>query len=102
MKAIESDASFKQAEGFEGVYETLIDNVSFAVSPEDDGCTTDVMVQKAESAPMFRFEDINRALLAKGYNVFHKIYCVNSKMFANVFARHADSLPAYYHYSRPG
>ncbi len=66
-QAIESDSSFKQAKGFEGVYETMVDNISFAVSPEDDGCTTDVMVQKGESAPMFRFEDINQALLAKGY-----------------------------------
>ncbi len=67
-QAIENDSSFKQAKGFEGVYETLVDNVSFAVSPEDDGCTTDVMVQNDDkSAPMFRFEDINRALLAKGY-----------------------------------
>jgi len=66
-QAIESDSSFKQAKGFEGVYETLVDNVSFAVSPEDDGCTTDVMVQNGNNAPMFRFEDINQALLAKGY-----------------------------------
>ena len=67
QKAIESDSSFKQAKGFEGVYETMVDNISFAVSPEDDGCTTDVMVQNGESAPIFRFEDINQALIAKGY-----------------------------------
>ncbi len=66
-KAIESDPGFKQAKGFDGVYETMVDSISFAVSPEDDGCTTDVMVQNGESAPMFRFEDINQALLAKGY-----------------------------------
>lgn len=66
-QAIEKDPAFKQAEGFEGVYETLIDNISFAVSPEDDGCTTDVMVQNNNAAPLFHFEDINQALIEKGY-----------------------------------
>lgn len=66
-RAIEKDASFTRAKGFEGVYETYINEVSFAVSPEEDGCTTDVMVKKSDSAPLFLFEDINNALLEKGY-----------------------------------
>ena len=56
----------KLAKDFEGVYEVLISNVSFAVSPEDDGCTTDVMLQ-VDGKQLFTFEDINKALLASGY-----------------------------------
>lgn len=65
--ALESDTNFKLAKGFEGVYETNVENISFAVSPEDDGCTTDVMVKNGDSDPLFLFEDINQALIGKGY-----------------------------------
>jgi hypothetical protein len=54
------------AKDFEGVYEVLISDVSFAVSPEEDGCTTDVMLQ-ADGKQLFSFEDINKALIANGY-----------------------------------
>lgn len=54
------------AKDFDGVYEVLISNVSFAVSPEDDGCTTDVMLQ-VNGKQLFTFDDINKALLASGY-----------------------------------
>lgn len=58
--------TLKPASEFEGVYEVLISDVSFAVSPEEDGCTTDVMV-KSNGKQLFSFEDINSALLASGY-----------------------------------
>ncbi len=58
--------SLNLAKDFEGVYEVLISDVSFAVSPEEDGCTTDVMVQ-ANGKQLFSFEEINKALLASGY-----------------------------------
>jgi len=58
--------TLKLAKDFDGVYEVLISNVSFAVSPEDDGCTTDVMLQ-VDGKQLFTFEDINKALLASGY-----------------------------------
>lgn len=65
--ALDEDINFKLAKGFEGVYETHVDSISFAVSPEDDGCTTDVMVKTGANAPLFLFEDINNALISKGY-----------------------------------
>jgi len=66
--ALEKDANFTPAKGFDGVFETHVNDISFAVSPEDDGCTTDVMVKNEnDSSPLFLFEDINKALLAKGY-----------------------------------
>ena len=55
------------AKDFKGVYETFVDGVSFAVSPEEDGCTTDVMVQTNDNKELFSFEDINKALIELGY-----------------------------------
>lgn len=54
------------AKNFEGVYEVVVGKISFAVSPEEDGCTTDVMVQDGEKQ-LFSFEDINKALIDSGY-----------------------------------
>jgi len=72
--ALSSDKRFKPAQGFEGVFETHVDKISFAVSPETDGCTTDVMIKnRIAGGVMFDFEDINRALLAKGYKDTGKV-----------------------------
>jgi hypothetical protein len=66
--ALSEDKRFSLAQGFDGVYETHINKISFAVSPETDGCTTDVMIKnRIAGGVMFNFEDINKALLAKGY-----------------------------------
>lgn len=55
------------AKDFNGVYEVHKHGVSYAVSPEEDGCTTDVMVQTADKQELFTFEDINSALIKLGY-----------------------------------
>jgi hypothetical protein len=66
--ALSGDNRFTLAQGFDGVYETHINKISFAVSPETDGCTTDVMIKnRVAGGIMFNFDDINKALLAKGY-----------------------------------
>jgi len=63
---LEQAPTLNLAKDFEGVYEVLISDVSFAVSPEEDGCTTDVMLQ-VDGKQLFTFEDINKALIASGY-----------------------------------
>ena len=55
------------AKDFNGVYEVFVDKVSFAISPEEDGCTTDVMVQTEKQETLFSFDDINKALIKSGY-----------------------------------
>lgn len=66
--ALSEDKRFTLADGFDGVYETHINKISFAVSPETDGCTTDVMIKnRIAGGIMFEFEDINKALISKGY-----------------------------------
>ncbi len=72
--ALAKDKRFKPAQGFEGVFETHINKISFAISPETDGCTTDVMIKnRVAGGVMFNFEDINKALLSKGYKDTGKI-----------------------------
>ncbi len=66
--ALSGDKRFTLADGFDGVYETHINKISFAVSPETDGCTTDVMIKnRVAGGIMFNFDDINKALISKGY-----------------------------------
>ena len=65
-ETLKGSSALKPAKNFEGVYEVLINNISFAVSPEEDGCTTDVMVMSNEKE-LFSFEQINAALLSLGY-----------------------------------
>ncbi len=55
------------AKHFNGIYEVFVNKVSYAISPEDDGCTTDVMVQDTGKKELFTFDDINKALIASGY-----------------------------------
>ena len=70
VKALEADSRFRPAPGFMGVYETKVNGISYAVSPEVDGCTTDVMVQnKATGKLLFSYNDMNQALVKNGYRV---------------------------------
>lgn len=66
-QTLKKASELKLADNFEGVYEVTVGDVSFAVSPEDDGCTTDVMVKDKKNQLLFTFEDINEALLKQGY-----------------------------------
>lgn len=55
------------AKDFMGTYEVRKHGVSYAVSPQEGGCTTDVMIQTSDNHELFSFEEINRALIALGY-----------------------------------
>jgi hypothetical protein len=67
QESLKGSLELSLAKDFNGVYEVHIDGVSFAVSPEEDGCTTDVMVQTEDNKLLFSFEDINKALIENGY-----------------------------------
>ena len=68
LKALSSDAEYKVLEEFNGVYEKKTSNVSYAVSPEESGCTTDIKLKTAEKDSVyFSFQQLNDALLANGY-----------------------------------
>lgn len=71
--ALDSDPGFELSENHEGIYEKLVADVSYAVSPEESGCTTDLKIKTASSPkPYFGFEEINTALLGNGYKVSGK------------------------------
>ena len=65
-KDLESAEELTLAKNFEGVYEVLVGDISFAVSPEEDGCTTDVMIQN-NGIQIFTFEEMDKALIKSGY-----------------------------------
>jgi len=67
VKTLKVAPELSLAKDFNGVYEVLKQGVSYAVSPEEDGCTTDVMLQTKDNVELFTFEDINKALIAQGY-----------------------------------
>ncbi|PID45299.1 MAG: hypothetical protein CSB47_09425 [Proteobacteria bacterium] len=70
VQALEKDKRFRPAAGFMGVYETTINKISYAVSPEIDGCTTDVMVQNETTGKLlFSYDEVNAALINHGYRV---------------------------------
>ncbi len=66
-KTLEVSAELSLAKDFKGVYEVHKHGISYAVSPEEDGCTTDVMIQTEDDSELFSFEDINKALIDLGY-----------------------------------
>lgn len=68
VDALQKDKSFKVNDNYDGIFEKSIDSLSYAVSPETDGCTTDVKLKaQASGKPYFDFDEINTALLSKGY-----------------------------------
>ena len=68
--ALRSDPAFILSENHEGIYEKLISDVSYAISPEESGCTTDLKLKTTSvPKPYFGFDDINTALLASGYKL---------------------------------
>lgn len=70
VSALELDSRFKPAAGFNGVFEANIAGVSYAVSPEVDGCTTDVLVQNTSTGQvLFSYDQINAALMKNGYSI---------------------------------
>ena len=66
-KTLEVSPELALAKDFKGVYEVHKHGISYAVSPEEDGCTTDVMIQTKDKNELFSFEDINKALIGLGY-----------------------------------
>lgn len=73
IAALKSDSRFHPAKGFIGVYETNIDGISYAVSPEVDGCTTDVLVKNKQTGEvLFSYDQMNQALQKVGYQEIGK------------------------------
>ncbi len=60
--------NFKPSSNIAGIFETVVDQVSYAVSSEEAGCTTDLKIKAiGADRPYFDFEDLNKALISRGY-----------------------------------
>lgn len=67
-RALREDETFQVNVNNVGIYEKVVSDISYAVSPETDGCTTDLKIKKtSKSAAYFSFEEINLALKKRGY-----------------------------------
>lgn len=66
--ALKGDKTYDESRDFDGIYEKTVSNVSYAVSPEEDGCTTDVKLKRVGTNQLhFSFNQLNSELLSKGY-----------------------------------
>ena len=68
--ALSHNTDYKALDEFDGIYEKTVANVSYAVSPEEDGCTTDIKLKvEGENKLHFTFKQLNAELLSKGYTL---------------------------------
>jgi len=66
--ALSKDTNYEALVEFDGIYEKTISNVSYAVSPEEDGCTTDVKLKmEGKNQLHFSFNQLNAELISRGY-----------------------------------
>lgn len=66
--ALSKDSSYEMLTEFDGIYEKKVSNVSYAVSPEEDGCTTDLKLKVTGKNQLhFSFNQLNAELISKGY-----------------------------------
>ncbi|MCK5725489.1 MAG: hypothetical protein KAH22_01545 [Thiotrichaceae bacterium] len=67
-RILRKDETFQANVNNGGIYEKVVSNISYAVSPEADGCTTDLKIKKtSKSVAYFSFDEINTALIKRGY-----------------------------------
>lgn len=65
---LKNDNRMSPSKEYEGVYEVMLNGASYAVTPEDDGCTTDVLLKKSGSAnPIITLDEIDTKLVSAGY-----------------------------------
>jgi hypothetical protein len=65
---LSKNADYKALDEFDGIYEKTVSNVSYAVSPEEDGCTTDLkLTVEGKGRLHFTFSQLNAELISKGY-----------------------------------
>ena len=70
VTALNKDSKFKTMASHDGIFERVIADVSYAVTPEAEGCTTDLKLKEKESdSSYFDFDELNVALINKGYRV---------------------------------
>lgn len=68
VNALKKNPHFKTMQSHEGIFEYVASDVSFAVTPEVEGCTTDLKLKNtATERSYFDFDEFNLALQEKGY-----------------------------------
>ncbi len=68
-KVLQSDRKLTPlGKEYKDTYEIIIDNISYAVSKEDDGCSTDVLlIQQDKKSIIITLNEIDTYLISQGY-----------------------------------
>jgi len=67
ITSLVDDDRFKPSEAYEGVFEITVNDSNYAISPEEDGCTTDVLVKREDKEALFSYQQITKNLEKRGY-----------------------------------
>lgn len=63
LKKLVDSKRFRPADGYEGVYEEYFDRLSYAVTPDQDACTVDVLLEHEEGKLLLALEEVQNAVL---------------------------------------
>jgi len=70
IKALKKDPNLSISKDYDDVYESTIDKVSYGISAEEDGCTTDVLLKtELTKGALISLESIESSLTARGYKI---------------------------------
>ena len=68
IKALKNDPNLTISKDYDDVYESIVDKVSYGISAEENGCTTDVLLKTAfTKRALISLEAIESSLTARGY-----------------------------------
>jgi hypothetical protein len=66
-KNLLSTGRFQPAEGYEGVYEEYFEGLSYAVTPDSDVCTVDVLLEHQAGKLLFSMDEVHKRI-ARQFN----------------------------------
>ena len=67
ITSLVDDDRFRPSKDYNGVFEITLNGFNYAISPEEDGCTTDVLVKLEDAEAMFSYQEVTQNLMRRGY-----------------------------------
>lgn len=56
---------FRPAPGFDGIYEKFFNEISYAVTPDENSCTVDVLLEYKSGKLLFSLDEVQAAIINK-------------------------------------
>ncbi len=71
LKKLLDSKRFRPAEGYDKVYEEYFDGLSYAVTPDSDVCTVDVLLEHEQGKLLLALEEVqNSVFVSTSYHLF--------------------------------